>query len=282
MRIFVLFFSNVLLVFSSSLLCNEFIVGNIQGQLGNQLFIIAAATSLALDNDADVYFPDLVNLSSYNIPINREQIFKYQNIDMSTPDEKISYTYREPHFHYDPIPYIPSMAITGYFQSEKYFINHKEEIIQLFSPPQHILDYLESHFKNILCNPKTVAVHHRAYHKESSCYAFLGLEYYAAAMVEFPKDYTFVIFSNDIDWCKQNFKSIPRKLIFMEMGPHHIDFYLMSLCKHQIIGNSSYSWWAAYLNPNPNKKIIAPSKWFVSNHITDTYDLIPQEWKMIP
>lgn len=264
----------------------ECVMGNIMGQLGNQFFIIAATVSLALDNDAEPHFPDLLSCTQYNVPVNREQIFKYQNIDMSNPRVKGSYIYREPHFHYDPIPYTANMTLFGWFQSEKYFINHKVEILELFAPPQHILNYLEKQFHSIIHNQKTVAIHHRSYVKENpayeNCFVSLDMTYYLAAMAEFPEDYTFVVFSNDVDWCKKNFKDVPRKIIIMEMGPHYYDFYLMSLCKHQIICNSSYSWWAAYLNPNPNKKVIAPSRWFTPQYIKDSYDLIPPEWKQIP
>lgn len=264
--------------------CGEFVVGNITGQLGNQLFIIAATVSLALDNGADPLFPDLMNRCADNTQLNREKIFQYQDINVSSPIEKICYTHREPHFHYDSIPYIPNMALSGYFQSEKYFINHKEEIIGLFAAPEHILDHLERTFSNILENPKTVAIHHRSYLREDpsgNCHITLDMGYYSKAIAEFPDDYTFVVFSNDVVWCKKHFKDIPREIIYMEMGPHYYDFYLMSLCKHQIIGNSSYSWWAAYLNPNPNKKVLAPGRWFNPAYIRDTEDLIPEEWLII-
>ena len=89
----------------------------------------------------------------------------------------------------------------------------------------------------------------------------------------------FFIFSDDLDWARDNLDFIDNKT-FVELEkniPDHEDMYLMSQCKHNIIANSSFSWWGAWLNQNPDKKIIAPKKW-VNDLSRDTTDLIPKTW----
>ena len=94
---------------------------------------------------------------------------------------------------------------------------------------------------------------------------------------KFP-DVTFFVFSDDIEWAKKNF---PRKysIIFVSnpLIPDYEELMLMSLCKHNITANSTFSWWAAWLNANPNKIVVAPKKWFVDETKYND-DLIPENW----
>ena len=110
---------------------------------------------------------------------------------------------------------------------------------------------------------------------------FCSLDYYKAAinqMMNKIKDPVFFIFSDDIDWVKNNLLFASQS-IFVDHNKNtesYNDMRLMSLCKHHIIANSSFSWWGAWLNPNPDKLVIAPKNWF-RNGINDR-DLIPVEW----
>ncbi len=276
----------VILVFPSLLLSQSFVTAHLMGQFGNQLFIMAAAISLALDHGAIYTFPDLVSNKTdpmLNIPLNYEKVFYHINAFL--PKVPYEFFYREPKFSYTPILYHPNMHLTGWFQSEKYFINHKQEIIALFSPHPKILDYLKSKYSNIIDHPHTVSIHLRSYQKElpeiRRVYAEVGAEYVKQALSLFPENSLFVVFSNDIEWCKNELSQISRPLIFIEGESYHHDFYLMSLCKHNIICNSTFSWWAAYLNRNPDKIVVAPSAWFKDFYIQDTQDLIPEEWVIV-
>src|ERR1700738_582992 len=100
-----------------------FVIGDLMGQLGNQMFQIATATSLALDHGAVALFPALEMGEDYNLPLNREKVFPH--LLAEPPQEPVSFYYIEPRFYYDPIPYTPNMLIRGWFQSEKYFRHHK-------------------------------------------------------------------------------------------------------------------------------------------------------------
>lgn len=259
-----------------------FIIGDIMGQFGNQLFQIAATTSLALDNDAVAIFPSLKTETNFNVPINYKMVFYHLNVD--EPQKDTSCYYLEPKFTYSPISYRPNMLIRGWFQSDKYFRHHAKEISELFAPPAEILDYLNNKYAHIIQDPDTVAIHYRSYDKEDpehKVYIKNSLDYYQRAMAQFSKDSHFIVFSNDIEWCKANFPNLPGNFLFIEGEQHYHDFYLMSLCKHNIICNSSFSWWAAYLNPNPQKRVIAPAEWFNPSYQSDTSDLIPDGWLLV-
>lgn len=261
----------------------SFVMGRLIGQLGNQFFIIAATTSLALKNGATPIFPDFVmNNEHFDLKVNYEKIFS--KVHATPPLEEVEYYYQEPHFTYSSIPYHDNMEMRGWFQSEKYFIDHKQQIIELFSPSEEILSYLQGKYAHIIDHPMSVAIHYRSYLKEDpleQVYAHLSASYYKAAMDQLPDEALFVVFSQDIEWCKENLAPLKKNMLFIESERHYHDFYLMTLCKHNIICNSTFSWWGAYLNKNPNKKVFAPLYWFAPSYHHDTRDLIPDSWMLI-
>ena len=94
------------------------------------------------------------------------------------------------------------------------------------------------------------------------------------------KDYNLVFFSDDTDWVKVQFESLSYPKIFVDNNKAENswkDMMLMSSCTHNIIANSSFSWWAAWLNENSEKRVVAPRKWFASSDL-DTKTLLPDEW----
>lgn len=277
-----IFFCIAFLTLSSFLTAKPFVVGRLQGQLGNQFFQIAATVSLALENNATPLFPDLAIKQSEGFPINYRKIFS--NLNVNQPQGNVQFYYNEPRYSYDPIPFQPNMELSGYFQSEKYFAKYKQEIIHLFSPSREINAYLEKKYEHILMHPNSVAIHIRSYLKEDPnqrIYPNYGREYVEKAIMKFPADSLFIVCSNNINWCKDMLAHIPRRIIYIEGETHYHDFYLMSKCRHNIISNSSFSWWAAYLNPNPNKIVIAPPEWVTSTCGLDYKDVLPNEWTVL-
>ena len=87
----------------------------------------------------------------------------------------------------------------------------------------------------------------------------------------------FFIFSDDLEWTKLNFNFIENPFTFVENDSDALDFWLMCLCKHNILANSTFGWWAGWLNKNNSKIVIAPKKWFLNSTIS-TDDLIPKNW----
>lgn len=273
----------VTLWLSSLLNAKPFVMGNLEGQLGNQLFQIAAAVSLALDNDAEAVFPDLTESDKYDIPTNYHKVLF--RLNGTRPQEPIEYYYTDiDSCYYKAIPYHPNMHIKWWFQSEKYFINHKDEILALFAPSEEITTYLQTKYADILKHPYTVAVHVRSYMREDPEQKFhltYGVEYFEKAILQFPENALFVVCSNDLKWCEEAFAHIPRNIVFIEGEPSYHDLYLMSMCKHNIICNSSFSWWSAYLNRHPDKIVLAPPAWFAPTSGQDYRDVMPEGWVVL-
>ena len=254
--------------------------GKLIGQLGNQMFEIAATVGYALDHDLSPIFPGLVTDHEHGIPINYKHLFSH----LDTRKEKITREYKEPVADYREIPGIPNVRLCGYFQSEKYFEKHKEKIKELFAPSPEILSYLHTKYSALINDPTTVSIHLRSYHKDDPrqrTYIQYGREFVVKAMEVFPEESTFIIFSNDMRWCKEELAGIQKKIVFIEGEAYYHDLYLMSYCKHNIISNSSFSWWGAYLNRNPDKIVVAPIRWYSKRCGIGEADLLPEGWLRI-
>lgn len=199
--------------------------------------------------------------------------------------------YRERHFHYDrnfvEIP--DGTYLIGMWQSDRYFDDNAEKIMADFafvSPPdvksRAVRAEIEScesvslHIRrgDYASDPKTASVH-------GTC----GTDYYVAAADEIARRVTnprFYIFSDDPDWVRDNF-CIDYPTTLIDWNPSeapHEDLRLMASCRHNIIANSSFSWWGGWLNRNPHKVVIAPRCWFRDSRI-NTDDLIPSSWTRI-
>lgn len=251
------------------------VTSNLVGGLGNYLFQIAATYSLALDNkDSMVY--DINDNIIVHKPLNSYLSNIFSRINFSNEKLNIEFNYYEPHFHYHSIEYRPNLKLNGYFQSEKYFLHNKKSIIDLFKMDEVTKSYIDLKYK---LQEETVSLHVRRgdYLKYPNHHPTCDIDYYRKAVEYIGNDKIYLIFSDDISWCKQNFDFIEKKM-FIEGNTDFQDLYLMSLCKDNIIANSSFSWWGAWMNENPNKRVIAPKKWFgpAINH--DTKDLIPNTW----
>lgn len=160
-----------------------------------------------------------------------------------------------------------------YLQDPKYFHGYRDEIKQLFGEGIGYLEQVGIHIRRG-ANPVNPA---EPKYSENPFYVNLcDTDYYERAMEKFPDD-DFLVFSDDPDWCKEKFKDNKRVQV-MEKGDEIEDFNLLASCKDQIIANSSFSWWAAYLNPNPSKRVIAPKQWYADG-VERTK--IPNEWEAI-
>ncbi|MFZ4773156.1 MAG: alpha-1,2-fucosyltransferase [Chlamydiia bacterium] len=264
----------------------HYIVGNLAGDLGNQMFIVAATYAHALDHGATPVFPDFNTKTTHNIPIHREKIFFRLNT-FNPPLQNTTLYNEDINFNYIKIPFLGDMILSGYFQSEKYFKHHKEKIIDLFEPSDEIKQKIVNKYGKILQHPKTVAVHLRSYLPEDEKYhPFATWDYVLRAIQEFDEDSLFLILSDKINICKKSIpKLINRNFVFIEHNSHLIDFYLQTMCKHNITTNSSFSWWGAYLNKNPEKKVVCPS---YKNWVGELYshlnmiDVPCPEWTQLP
>lgn len=251
-----------------------------RGQLANQMFCVASTLAYAWDNDLIPVFPFL-NADDANKSYNRDHIFF--RIDASPCPKSLTY-YTNRKIDYKPIPPLKDVFLNGPFFSWKYFHHHREKILEVFAPSESVLDYLYAKYADIISLPNTVGVHVRTTSREvhNSTFPFPGLKYFELAMANFPEDSIFVVFSDRINWCKKNFtERFPDKtLIFIEDNNHIQDLFLLSMMKHHILSNLTFSWWGAYLNTNPDQIVYVPFRLARKNWPLEDYYL--PEWNIIP
>ncbi|WP_296620315.1 alpha-1,2-fucosyltransferase [Marivirga sp.] len=173
--------------------------------------------------------------------------------------------------------------IIGTWQSEGYLKNHQNLIREVFNfnKPK---DYKNSILSKEICNSNSVAVHVRrgdytSQEWKSSHMVITDNKYYKDSISKLRSELDnpiFYFFSDDISWVKKNFKG--DDFVFVshnKNGNSYIDMYLMSLCKHFIIANSTFSWWAAWLSNNPDKLVIMPEPWLKN---IQTPGIYPESW----
>jgi hypothetical protein len=280
------------------------ILTELNGGLGNQLFQYAAGKSLSLYHKEELK----LDISYFNQIGKSHELIYFQITDQIASQKEIDSfikkgiskkvitkltrphkrtIYREPYFHFD-LNFFDSKSnvyLKGLRQSEKYFLKFEEQIRKILTIKPQYVNHLNEVAKKIK-EEDSISIHiRRGDYLTKVALEVLGLvplEFYIAAINEItlktekPKVY---FFSDDIDWVKRNF-TLPFDYEFASSNIAHNsieDFYLMSQCKHNIIANSSFSWWSAWLNNNPDKMIIAPLKWF-NKGPKDTQDLIPPGW----
>lgn len=259
----------------------------LSGRFGNYLFQIAAGASLAKKYNTGfkvVVAPDSEAIATTSdesmwnyVASFKENIFKGIDFIRQAPEGIPSYSWRD--FPYKPIPYEKDtdLLIDGYFQSYKYL--DTDYVRELYAPPTAILESLKRKYGHIL-EQKPVCVHVRRGdylhipHRFSICSA----SYFRRAMASMGSESVFLVISDDIDWCKKHLNGV--NIHFAESGNSMLeDFYLQSLSAHNIISNSSFSWWGAWLNSNPDKKIVYPTPWFGPHYShLNTDDLCPDSW----
>lgn len=257
------------------------ITAKLQGGLGNQMFQIATAYALAKRYNYDYGFnfdschtPNQGNISSKY----KDNFFKGIN---RLNDTKFDGTYTEASFSYEKIYKNDNTILNGYYQSDKYFNDYESEIKQLFKFPQKIRSTVYSFIMRELPESKrpitSVHVRRGDYLKNPDFHTNLSeTDYYKNAMEMIGGNFIFI--SDDIKWCKENFKG--DNIFYSPFTEELEDLYLMIMCDNQIIANSSFSWWGAYLKRKmiENSKVIAPKDWFGSKGPKDTQDLYLENW----
>jgi len=245
------------------------------GRLGNQLFQFAATVGIARQLGYDVAFP------TDNISQGVTEYFRDGKVldvtfdvpkafdipaELLLPKQQIYTTLeaQESSFHYDAsiLTISDKTNLSGYFQSEKYFSHIETELREILTFKQTILDQAQKLFPKV--QGSTIAIHIRRgdYVQLASHHPPCEPEYYLqAANVFVDSDPHFIIFSDDIAYCKDLFAE-SGNILYIDNNDPYVDLCLMSMCDHNIIANSSFSWWGAWLNKNKNKTVVAPKQWF--------------------
>ena len=213
-------------------------------------------------NDDSVHNPSLKHAKEY---LKMFHNFKWHKIN-KPPSYKVNVP-----FHWEPFKITDDTLYDGFFQSEQYFPN-RSFILDLFKPSDFVNQQLKK-YKEIL-DGVTCSIHvRRGDYLNYGLHTVRDVSYYENAMKVIGNVDRFLIFSDDIKWCKDNFTG--DKFVFIENEKDYIEIFLQSKCTHNIISSSSFSWWGAYLNRNNNKKVIGPKQWFAYEKKNN---IIPESW----
>jgi Glycosyl transferase family 11 len=282
------------------------IIARLQGGLGNQLFQYAAGkalaaklgkpfkletiTSLQKDKRRHIALHDLHTVFELATKKEVKDFVSFQKLYRHNPAffSKLGKNiYREPHFHFDEnfFQLNDPVFLDGFWQSPLYFKDIEKTIRQEFTVKNELIKNVVEKGKELEDNP-SIAVHiRRGDFLNEKITAFHGVmsPFYYEKSIRLVKDKDpaakVYFFSDDIEWVKKNL-TVDRntELVSSYTASAIEDFYLMTKCRHNIIANSSFSWWPAWLNTHPDKIIVAPKKWFADKSGLDTKDLLPKEW----
>lgn len=293
------------------------IVVKLSGGLGNQLFQYSFGRYLSLKYNTELKFdvqldintsnftPRLLGLSKFRVDMNfasLKEISRFKNFNsgfFSRVERKLIQKF--PFFNkkyiiektFDILNkelLIDDSYYEGYWQSEYYF----KSIIDVLRRDLQLNFDLNEENKRIaddILNSMSVSLHIRrgdyiSVNSNSKIYSVCSLQYYHDAINLFKLKFerpVFYIFTDDIDWAKENFMGDIFNVIDINQDNPHADMFLMSICKHNIIANSSFSWWGAWLNFNENKLVVAPKNWYIDKYMNAkaVSSLIPENWVVI-
>lgn len=278
----------------------------LMGGLGNQMFQYAFASALSkrvgIDFFLDTFFLEnskpAIGFTKRDFELDVFNIKgEISRIDVSSRFRKFFlkrirnfdfYTEREFSYNYDVsrIKPLKKTLYTGYFQSEKYFSDFAERLreeLVFLKYPNIETQKMEDKIAN---DERAVSLHFRrgdyvTNKKVQSFHGVCDLDYYRRAVdLVHEIDPHLYIFSDDLKWVRENFNT-GFKTTYVDINNKPQDSYgdmlLMSKARHNIIANSSFSWWGAWLNNNPDKIVVAPCSWFADSSL-NTSDLIPTDW----
>ncbi len=287
------------------------IVVTLMGGMGNQMFQYALGRSLSIKYNRPLkidlsflkrkdmgpkfiyrdYDLDLFNVYE-DFDINQ---IGYSNYAWSGPNGSLV-KINEPHYQYsemmmksigDSISSNPEVnfLISGYWQTPLYFKDIESQIRKDFTFKDDIDnsdDYIKDMLEKIRSTNSVLLNIRRTDYLNTNYHGVMGNEYLDKGVelieskVENPH---YFVFSDDVEWCKENIKYTNMTIVDHSYKGDRFGYYLqlMKNCKHFIIPNSSFAWWAAWLNEDPNKIVITPKQWFTDSNI-NTNDLIPYNW----
>jgi hypothetical protein len=251
------------------------------GGLGNQMFQISKALSEGYENGIEVVFRP----SSF-IPMHGNQPTKYldniyRNLTFKEIDENLE-RISEPSWSFNEtnIFYYKSIEFYGYYQSSKNFKSQSKKIKDCFLPTQQFIDKIKHLYPKIF-GENSVSIHVRRgdYIGISETLPVVDKTYIDECLNQIGRYSHIFIFSNDKEWCKENLNY--KNSTVVEGLDDYEELWAISLCNHNIMSNSSFSWWGSYLNINENKKIYCPSVWFGPKGEKNYQDIYEDNWNKI-
>ena len=172
----------------------------------------------------------------------------------------------------------------GWFFNNDFYREEDIRHYQKLFDPNVDKETLKQKYLQLQSNEKLIGIHIRRgdYINLKHLYINLSMEYYIYEINYIlninPNIKNIIVFSDDINWCKNNLLTKFENVIFSENMDEYFDIILMSKCKYNIIANSTFSWWGGYLNSNLDKVVISPKKWFTEKMGLNESDIIPTSW----
>jgi|UniRef100_A0A6C0CBU4 hypothetical protein len=274
----------------------------IMGGLGNQLFQIFCGIAYSFENR----IPFKISASKFDLVSPHDSNSKrptywgnfLSNLSVFTYQQQLTIpTYREESFKYKTIPHISEdFKLCGYYQSYKYFDTYFNQICRLINL-EHKRTTVKDKYKYYFNNTKTISMHFRIGDsiKNPDFHIIMKVEYFSNALKfiinqeKHIKNFDILYFSEEIDKNTVKIMIAKLKLEFSQCNfiqcsfdvPDWEQLLLMSVCHHNIIANSTFSWWGAYFNNNIDKIVCYPSQWFGKKYNIDTSELCPENWNKI-
>lgn len=276
------------------------IIVRLKGGFGNQLFQYAFGYNLAKEKNAHLVLDSITYLNS-------DPLRNYELHNLNIPNKLLNtklqkkmfllkrklLSFSKPHVHHEAQDFIYSnnaftlsgdIILDGYFQNERYFSNNRSDLIRIFENASH--QFKDQNIYKKIIHKNSIALHIRRgdYVQNQATNEVHGtceLSYFKQAQELFnDTNPTYFIFTDDIKWAKENLKvNHEHYFIHDYIQSDFNEFILMMHCKHYIISNSTFSWWAAWLSTNEYKKIICPKQWFKNEKLNlQANDLIPNDW----
>lgn len=264
---------------------------NLMGGLGNQLFEAAHALSQGWKHNREVVFIPRSWTPGQGRGAENYVNNVFRNLKFVDNLEGFTRVTEGPFEYSEVNPVEENTVFDGYFQSTKNWFGFDDQIREIFQPSQEVIDELRSKYPQ-LNQPKTLSIHVRRgeYLQFPEIHPTISVEYIQEALKIIGEYSTVFLFTEDEsrwpgsrDFVMNNF-SFPN-VVFPNEDQDWKELYLMGLCENHIISNSTFSWWATFLNKNKNKKIVCPSRWFgprgpKADDIYESYwNLVDVEWK---
>jgi len=228
------------------------------GGIGNIFFHIASIWTLAKDNNDELCLLNIdkkiINLiNDTRVDIKHAAKYEYIFNRFQNKNGIINNSIEYP-FEYVPLEYKNEHEYIGYFQHEEYFMHRRKEILELFKPADEFIEQINKY--SHLFNNISLHVRRKDYVTMNLA---LKMNYYTTAISKLPEDLKILIFSDDLEWCKENF--IGERFVFID-EIDYISIYIMTKMKYHIVANSTFSWWSAWMSEHEDKIVIIPKNWY--------------------
>lgn len=261
------------------MLPENYVTCSISGRLGNNMFMVANAYSKALDFGREffIYKPHLIYTNHDGVIRDYSKTI-FRNFEFMDVWEEGKMVVNPP---YPPLD--KPTSYMGYFQNEEYFILHKKEILDKYRIPEEFKLRLFLELPFLFTNKQITVINVRRgdYLLYPNYHPVLSKEYIYEACKLIPQTEEYLIMSDDMQWCHENIVFPNARYLNHGYSPEE-QLWIMSLCNHFIISNSSFSWWGAYLSEAPNKTIVAPETWFGPEHTQEWKHIYCKEWIIFP